>query len=179
MLLGLTSNDASLALWMNVVKHTHPPGGLCQTSLLLHTSSMKQRVPDKTQMRRYLERKLTQQQIVDEWEKDSNVKVTRSAIAMAIKRYDLESSTPRARFEDLLPWRVSSEHRMHFDARMLRLEARRRRGGIMTEDEEKMLSSWLLRLKEQNAVVTYVPETHKGFWHVERQESDGDSLIRS
>lgn len=125
-----------------------------------------------------MERKLTQQQIVDEWEKDSGVRVSRSAIAMAIKRYDLESSKPRARFEDLLPWRVSAEHRMEYDARMLRLEARRRRGMPMTDEEEGLLTSWLKRVKEQGAVITYAPETHRGFWWLERQESDGDSLIR-
>ena len=140
---------------------------------------MKNRVPDKTQMRRYLERKLTQQQIVDEWEKDSGIKVSRSAIGMAIKRYELESATPRPRFEDLLPWRVAEDHRMHYDARMLRLEGRRRRGLALTDEHKKMLTAWLLRVKESNVVVTYQPETHEGFRWVERQESDGDSLIRA
>lgn len=139
---------------------------------------MKTIVPDELQMRRYLSRNLTQQQIADEYEKDTGIRCSRSAIAMALKRYDLASSKPRPRFQDLLPWRVTAEHRMHFDARMLRLEARRRRGMEMSDKDEQLLTSWLERVKEQNAVITYAPETRKGFWWVERQESDGDSLIR-
>lgn len=139
---------------------------------------MEPKVPNKTQMRHYLERGLTQQQIADEWEPDSGVRVSRSAIAMAIDRYGLKSAKPRARWDDLLPWRVVEAHRMHFDARMLRLEARRRRNLEISERNAKLLASWLRRLEEQNAVVTYAADTTEGFRWLARQESDGDSLIR-
>lgn len=139
---------------------------------------MEPKVPNKTQMRRYLERKLTQQQIADQWEKDSGIRVSRSAIAEAIKRYDLKSSTQRSRYADLLPWRVADKHRMEQDARMLRVEARKRRGLSVSDDNERMHANWRHLLKEQNAVITYAADTRKGFWWLEREESDGDSLIR-
>ena len=139
---------------------------------------MEPKVPNKTQMRLYLERRLTQLQIVHQWEQDSGIRVSRSAIAMAIKRYDLKSAKPRPRWDDLLPWRVVDAHRMKHDARMLRVEARKRRGLPISSEEASMHAIWRKRLKDQNAVISYAADTRKGFWWVTREESDGNSLIR-
>lgn len=139
---------------------------------------MKRIVPDATQMRRYLDAGLSQAGIAEQYEKDTGIRVTRSAIGMAIKRYDLESSRPRPRYMEMLPWRVAEQHRMANDARMLRLEGRRREGGVLTDKELRLLEGWLEALEEKNAVITYNPRTKRGFWWVDRTESDDDVIRR-
>lgn len=135
-------------------------------------------VPDKTQMQRYLRRRLTQQQIADAWEADSGLRASRSAIAMAISRYGLQSNKPRPRYEDTLPWRVSQEHQNNFNAKMLRLESRRRRGDKLDAADASQLDHWKLKLERREAVVAYVCDTPEGFFWVRRRPSDGDNLIR-
>lgn len=135
----------------------------------------EQLVPDKTQMRRYLEQGLTQQKIVEAWERDSGIRVSRSAIAMAIQRYDLKSAHERRRYEELIPWEVSSEHVRQPQARLLRFEGRRRAGLPLTHAEETWLTNWKQELEDANAVVFYSPET--GFQYTERLPEHGDDLI--
>lgn len=139
---------------------------------------MKQMVPNKTQMRAYLRRKLTQQQIVEAWEEDSGIRVSRSAIAMAISRYDLKASHARPRYEDTLPWKVKAEHQNDHNARMLRLEGRRRRSMKLTDQEAKWLADWKRLLREQDAVVTYHPDHPGGFLWVARNQWDDDEVVR-
>lgn len=141
------------------------------------TSMSKQVVPDKTQLSRYLERGLTQQQIVEQWEADSGLRATRSAIAMAMNRYGLSSARPRPRYDEMLPWQVRLEHASHNDARMLRLEGRRRKGGDLTVKEKRILQQWKQLLEERHAVILYDPATEQGWWWVPRTEED-DDLIR-
>ena len=133
-----------------------------------------QLVPSKTEMRRYLQKGLTQAQIVDAWEADSGIRVSRAAIAMAIARYDLQSANARPRYEDMLPWKVRTEHRSDHNARMLRLEARRRRGQKLSREEKRWLDGYVAQLKERNAVVTYLPEL--GFLWVARSDADDDMI---
>lgn len=137
-----------------------------------------QMVPNKGELERYLEQGMTQAQIVDAWESDSGVRVSRSSIGMAIERYDLRSARPRPRYEDTLPWTVLDEHTHHNDARMLRLEGRRRRGGSLTAKELRVLNAWLQLLDEKNAVIHYDPQTERGFWWVPRTEGDADIVHR-
>lgn len=139
---------------------------------------VEQRVPDATQMRRYLELGLSQSQIVEQWEKDSNVRVSRSAIGMAISRYGLKSSRPRERYMDTLPWKLNQEHYYHPDARLLRLEGRRRRGKSLTDKEQTWLNGWLKEIQDKEAVIIYRPETEQGFWWVPRTDEDDDPVIR-
>jgi hypothetical protein len=134
--------------------------------------------PGKTELRRFLSRGLTQQQIVAEWERDSGHRVSRSTIAMAIARYGLNSAHPRPRYEDTLPWIVKEEHTYHRDARMLRLEGRRRSGRKLTTKERRLLQAWRDQLDEAGAVVHYDPDTEQGFWWVYRDPTDGDDIVR-
>lgn len=96
---------------------------------------------------------------------------------MAISRYGLKSSRPRDRYMDMLPWRLAPEHQDHPDARLLRFEARRRRGLDLNDRELTWLSGWLKKLDDEQAVIVYRPETTEGFWWVERTDDD-DDLIR-
>lgn len=133
-------------------------------------------VPDKAQMEAYLKRKLTQQQIVEEYEKDTGVRVSRSAVGLAIERYGLKSATTRARWDRLIPWQVKPEHRQAKEVRLLRLEARRGAGLPLTDRELLRLENWKRELAEANAVIHYHPGTDQGFFWVPRRE--GEYLIR-
>lgn len=138
---------------------------------------MKRIVPDATQMRRYVEAGLNQTQIVERYEEETGIRCSRSAIGMAMARYDLKSPKPRPRFDDLLPWVISNEdHRMKRDARMLRLEGRRRRGIAMSDKELRLLTTWLGDLKDADAVVAYNPNSEPGFFWVPKRE--GEDLVR-
>lgn len=135
-------------------------------------------VPSATEMRRYLARGLTQQQIADAYEADTGVKCSRSAIGMAINRYGLKSSTPRPRYDDLIPWKVRPEHRGRLDHKYLHWEKRRREGKSLTPKQLTMLQNWLERLREEKAVVMYNPDTDQGWWWVPRQADDVDLIRR-
>lgn len=139
---------------------------------------MKTIVPDKTQMRSYLKAGLSQQQIAEQYEKDTGIRVSRSAIAMAISRYGLSSVRPRDRYMDMIPWQLKPEHQDHPDARLLRFEARRRRGLDLNDRELTWLTNWLDRIEHENAVIIYRPETTEGFWWLSRTEDDTDIIRR-
>lgn len=127
-------------------------------------------------MRRYLSLGLTQQQIADRYEEETGIRCSRAAIGMAIKRYDLESNKPRPRFAELTPWTLPKKHQMKWDARMLRLEGRRRQGLPMTDKELRALTAWLGDLQEADAVVAYNPNSEPGFFWVPKRE--GEDLVR-
>ena len=138
--------------------------------------------PDRTSLRLYLDRGMTQKQIVDEWEKDSGYRVSRSAIGMAIARYGLKSTTTRGRFSDVIPWTVRTVHKNRYDLRMLRLEHKRRHGGKLTEEQKKRLNSWRRALDTpqegapMGAVVFYNPNTAEGFFWIPREDHHTDII---
>lgn len=135
-------------------------------------------VPDKGALRRYLAQGLTQSEIVERWQEESGIKVSRSAIGMAIERYGLESANPRKRHLDLIPWRVARIHNNKMDVQMLRAESRRRAGDKLPARTERILFNWLDRLEEANAVVYYNADTAEGFHWVHREEGDTD-IVRA
>lgn len=141
-------------------------------------SSMRQVVPSKRELERYLGAGMTQQQIAEDWSEKTNQSVSRSAIGMAIARYGLSSHKPRPRYEDLLPWKVKAEHRIHADARLLRLEGRRREGKPISAQDLTWLNNWLQELDDANAVIVYDPDTEQGFWWMERTAEDDDIIRR-
>ena len=148
---------------------------LLVTGIIVNMSN--QVVPNKTEMKHYLSRGMTQQQIADAWGEKTGTRPSRSAIGMALVRYGLKASKPRPRYEELLPWRVRAEHKMHYDARMLRLEGRVRAGKPVSQDLLDDLVAWKQRLAELDAVVHYEPDTEEGFWFVKREPQD-DDIIR-
>lgn len=139
-------------------------------------------VPDKTKLRLYLQKGMTQKEIVDQWEEESGFRVSRSAIGMAIARYGLESANPRPRFDDLIPWKVRTVHKNRYDLRMLRLEHRRRHGKKLTDDQRKRLTSWRKALDApqdgapSGAVIFYNPNSTKGFFWIPREPHHRDII---
>lgn len=121
-------------------------------------------------------RGLSQHEMVAAWEKESGVRISRSTIAMAMRRYDIEAHHPYTRNGELIPWKLAPQHRMASDARLLRLEGRRRRGEELKERDLRWLSGWLNRLREADAVVTYHPDTVEGFHWTPRKPDDTDII---
>lgn len=149
-----------------------------------HTDNMKTQrrrevsTPNATWLRHHAERGMTQHQMVDEWERESGMRVSRSAIAMAMQRADIPAAKPRPRYEDMLPWHVRGEHRLNAQARLLRLEGRRRKGGHLTDRELHWLTTWREELAAANAVIVYEPDTEEGFFWVVRTGADSDIIRR-
>ena len=134
--------------------------------------------PDKTWLQRHARRGYTQKRMVDAWEQESGIRVSRSAIAMAMRRQGVEAAVPRPRYEDMLPWHVLDEHKYNSQARLLRLEGRRRKGNKLNDKELQWLTTWRRELEAHNAVVIYDPATEEGFHWVERLASDDDVIRR-
>lgn len=134
--------------------------------------------PDKTWLRLHAQMGYTQKRMVEAWEEESGVRVSRSAIAMAMNRHGVEAAKPRPRYDEMLPWHVLDEHKYNTQARLLRLEGRRRKGGKLTPRELQWLTTWRRELEAHNAVVMYDPETAEGFHWVERLATDDDVIRR-
>lgn len=82
--------------------------------------------------------------------------VSRPAVRMALSRAGEEPET--VRHNDLLPWRVRSEHLLQYAARMLRVEGRVRRGLPVPDSAMRKLEGWKRALKDQgDAVILYLP----------------------
>lgn len=129
-------------------------------------------VPDRLELKRLLDKGLTQREIAEMYG------VSRSAIGMAKMTYGLEAGKKRERYMDMIPWKVRPEHRMHWDARMLRLEARRRAGQDLTDGQLRWLQGWRDDLEAANAVVMYNPRSEAGFHWVTKRDTDDDILRR-
>lgn len=121
---------------------------------------------------------MTQRQMVDAWEAESGVRVSRSAIAMAMRRHGVDAAKPRPRYENTVPWQLKPEHKYHAQARLLRLEGRHRKGRKLNDKEFQWLSTWRRELHELNVVVLYDPETEDGFHWVPRRSTDDDIIRR-
>ena len=143
------------------------------------SSMTKQMVPSKEVLQRYADAGMTQAQMVTEWETSSNIRVSRSAIGMALARYGVVGQRRRRpRYENTVPWTVRTEHQKAYDLWMLRLEARRRLGESIDAGQLARLNSWRKDLQEQDAVIVYDPDTERGFFWVPRREDDDDIVRR-
>lgn len=79
---------------------------------------------------------------------------------------------------DTIPWTLKPEHMNSPEARLLRLEARVRRGLDLNPNEMTWWSNWRKELEEKGAVITYRPETEQGWWWIPRTEDDDDIIRR-
>lgn len=61
---------------------------------------------------------------------------------------------------------------------MLRQEARRRAGGVLTEKMEQALNIWLDGLEADGVVVHYEPDTEEGWFYVPRRPGVDQDIIR-
>lgn len=117
---------------------------------------------------------MTHQQIADWVELNLGFKVSRGSVASALSR---AGKTHQVRYETHLPWRVRTPHATLRPAAMLRLMARRDSGQPISPENAKALDSWLRRLKDEHAVVAYVPESEEGFFYVDGDPVNGVPIL--
>lgn len=137
------------------------------------------RRPDDQTLRAWLAEGITYKEMTERWFEKTGLEVSEGAISVYLARHRDRLGFPlrRPRYSDLIPWRVRDAHGRHEALRMLRLEARCRKGEKLPEADLKRLEDWKAFLKEDNLVVDYEPGYHYGFVYVPRQKGDRE-LIR-
>lgn len=139
-----------LALYMS----TSPHGGTL-------TMAMPRLAPTPAELKKYLDLGMTHAEIAE------MTGLSRGTISSAIQRAGL--SLEKMRYKDEIPWRVAETHAQHYAARMLRILGRKRQGLKLTPAQDLALDSWLRKLRDMHAVVTYERDSEDGFYYV-----DGD-----
>jgi hypothetical protein len=132
------------------------------------------KVPSKVVLEQWSAEGLTQQQMADRIREDTGVPVSRAAISLAMTRYGMEPRNDR--HDELIPWRVKTEHLLAWEVRLLRREARRRKGKPLKPRDESALDGWLASMHEQKAVVAYYPDSPHGFYCVPAEPEDYEGL---
>jgi len=130
-------------------------------------------VPPKNVLDRWRRAGYTQKQMVDLTFQEYGNVVSRSAIAAAMARYGLADDGKR--YEDYVPWRVSSEHATANPLRMLRLLARDHEGEALNTKERSMLDSWWKAMQQNEWIVGYDPDDIRGFHYIDDRFRDHDN----
>lgn len=139
------------------------------------------KVQDERELVRWYREGRTGAWVQDEYRRKYGVEVSENFFSNAIHklrdRYD--DLEPRvARYDDLLPWRVREEHLYTYPAQMLRMEGRRRAGEQLAMGYQRRLDNWLGRLRADDLVVHYDPDTDAGFMYVPRRAGIDTDVIR-
>lgn len=130
------------------------------------------KVPDKETLTKWLEEGLTRQQIADRQFELTGDRPTLPAISMAMSRYGI--APRRNRWDDLLPWRIKTEHVDLKEAKLLRYAGRRKAGLVNPVKYERQLDHWLAELEEAGwPVVAYYPDDEEPFRYHPRVPEDG------
>jgi len=103
--------------------------------------------------------------------------VTEGAVWKALNRAGVQE--PRTTYRDLIPWDVKSEHRTTAIMDRFRSVVKQRRGILLGETEERLLSDWLEGLEQNGLVVAYHPQapanaasSKGGFYYVPKEPTD-------
>lgn len=128
--------------------------------------------PDKTTFQAWLAEGLTHQQMADRVYEETGHRVTRAAVTVALMGYGL--TTPKARYRETIPWRVRMDHAKSYPVRMLRYLGKRRMGVDLTEQEAKLLDTWLDHLANEGLIVAYDPEDDAGLHYIDASLRDHD-----
>lgn len=134
------------------------------------------KIVNEQEVIRWFEEGRTYAWMVEEYRRKYNIETVPSLWGNFRRRRGLNRRIVRD--DELIPWHVLPEHRWAYPVAMLRVEARRRAGAAMTDDEAKRLKNWKAFLEEENAVVHYDPETEEGFHYIPRQPGDDDIIHR-
>jgi hypothetical protein len=141
------------------------------------------KVPDRETLVKWLEENpgLARKEIADRQFKEAGVRPSLPAISMAFQRYGIEPR--RNRWDDLLPWRIRTEHGDLKEAKLLRFAGRRKAGLKNAAKDDRWLDSWLSELEGVGRpVVAYYPDDDiEPFQYHPRVPEDGDGewdLIR-
>lgn len=138
---------------------------------------MAERVIVREELEDWLSQGLSRKEIVAAIESKHGVRVTGPAVSMAMSKWGFKPL--RNRHEDLIPWKVRTEHAEFKEVTFLRKLARRRKGLPNPARLEVWVDNFLDRLAEADAVIMYIPDAiHEEdvFSYVPREDSDGPSL---
>jgi hypothetical protein len=134
----------------------------------------KRKIQDEGEVVRWFEEGRTYAWMVEEYRRKYNIETVPSMWGNFRQRKGLDRRITRD--DELIPWFVKEEHRWLYPLAMLRVEARRRDGRTLTENDRSRLASWRQMLAEGDAVVHYDPDTEEGFFYIPRQEGDDDLI---
>lgn len=132
------------------------------------------KIQDETELRRWFDQGVPYSEMVTRYKEKYNIETTIAMFSTWRKRKGLP--TRIVRDDTLIPWYVLPEHRFNYEVTMLRLEARRRGGGSLSELEATRLEGWKRVLKEAGAVIHYDPDTEAGFHRILRGEGDDEFI---
>ncbi|MFF0448685.1 hypothetical protein ACFYT4_20100 [Streptomyces sp. NPDC004609] len=136
----------------------------------------RSKIQDEGEVIRWFGEGRTYAWMVEEYRRKYNIETVPSMWGNFRQRRGLDRRITRD--DDLIPWFVKEEHRWLYPLAMLRVEARRRDGRTLTENDRSRLTSWQEMLTAQNAVVHYDPDTEEGFFYVPRRKDDVDLIRR-
>lgn len=133
------------------------------------------KVPDKNTLERWAKKGYTQQQMVQMVKEQYGYTISRSTIANAMVRYGL--SERGNRYDREIPWRINALHATAHPLRMLRLLGRRNADLELNEHENRILDSWLDKLKRDRIIVAYDPDDDQGFYYIPAEHKDHRSPV--
>jgi hypothetical protein len=134
------------------------------------------KIVDEQEVIRWFEEGRTYQWMVDTYLEKYNIETVPSLWGNFRRRRGLTRRITRD--DELIPWHVQERHRWAYPVAMLRVEARKRAGLELREQDKARLESWRAMLDEQNVVVHYDPESKEGFSYVPRTKRDTDIIRR-
>ena len=130
-------------------------------------------IPSDKKLQQFVDEGMTHAAIAKKVSIDTGTPVARSTISAALCRAGL---TDRKRYQDVIPWTpIKSEHNMHYALVCLRLLARRKKGEELDKGKNDRLDSWLTKLIDNDAVVSYYAPSETGFHYIPRKPSDDPS----
>ena len=132
-------------------------------------------VPPPAELKKLRDLGMTHREIADRVFEETGFHVTRNAVTMALRRAGI--SAPVRRYDTEIPWKVSKRHERHYALAMLRALARRRLGLELSDEVSKRLDSWLANLSDRQWVVTYVPDSERGFYYTRRRKTDDPNQV--
>lgn len=127
--------------------------------------------PTEKELEMFLRRGFTHEDIAEEVFKKTGTRLGRSTISAAIVRAGLAVSQ---RYDEEIPWVVKIEHQRDYPAKMLRCLARQRASLVITDEEQKRVTSWMDRMERDATVVAY--DSTRGFGYGPRGEEDPTDL---
>lgn len=109
---------------------------------------------------------------ISEWlRKERGISVSPDAISIWRRRRGMPRIRPSSAVE-IIPWKIEPQHRFKHALVMLRAESRVRRGGVLPATVAADHRNWRKRVREQNLVVEYRPDTAEGFFYVPKRPGE-------
>lgn len=134
------------------------------------------KVQNEQEIQRWFEEGKTYAWMAEEYGRKYNIQIAPTAFANLRRRRGWDRRITRD--DELIPWAVKDEHRWAYPVVMLRVEARRRAGRPLREQDAVRIDPWKAELVQRGVVVHYDPETEDGFFYVPARPGVDLDLIR-